>query len=422
MNFAITSQGRTGSYWLAAALDRHPEITCAHSKQIPPVPNYQGKAEEKSLQGTVSEADIIPHGPAEFYSWLGKFGEGPNFGTVHTFDAGEHAQLVAAGVPCAHLTRHPITRLSSFADRGTIEMSQSDYVKTRITDTVDACLKHTRYSEHLFDSIEESKASVSAENWLPFVSGCFDLAHEAQHIGGFDVVAPFERLTSDPNYFSWFFKKITGINPGFDYVDAVFSAGKLNALTGLRDNALFVFENWPTWKKDLFLAFDDLYHFHESFSAFGYDIHGAIGSARSESQWVNRTREIALQMNDQDVLLENLGKFRPAKIVAGTIVNLFVRTKTAHLQVTFGDQINNTGLLHSPLPYNVECARVSFRAPASIGHAKLKIESYNHEADNPKTLFENSLEIVGPGMRLAETGFLRMEISPLEDIGSVPVV
>ena len=43
--FIVTSEGRTASYWLAAALHAHPDVICGHSKQTPPIPNYSERLE-----------------------------------------------------------------------------------------------------------------------------------------------------------------------------------------------------------------------------------------------------------------------------------------------------------------------------------------------------------------------------------------
>jgi hypothetical protein len=401
--FAIVSNGRTASYWLAAALDAHPQISCGHAKNDPPIPDYT--ASDKTRTAGVEG----PQEAGALYDLLERSGPGPYYGTVHSFVVGTQNELAALGIPFTLLTRHPVARCDSFADRRRIEMKQSDVALERTRDSVLGNLERFPRGKEPLRGIDES-------DWIPFVAACFDVANEAVSIDQFPHVLQSERVTSDPDCLARFLYEFLGLTVSPEYLDEVYSRGSLNTLSGLRRSASSIFFHWPDWKKETFRIFAESYGFSR-FSEHGYNVDGIIAANRVNDAWIDGDGEAVAALGNAPYVIRNLGRLNPPYLRAGTVVDIFVRVSRCHLAIDLGGRTNSTQMLHHRLPEGTRIARISFETPKEPGMYPLlvaDVEARDGQSPGPaQTLVDVAVEVRSASMNLPDQGLLRTIIAPV---------
>lgn len=404
--FAVVSNGRTASYWLAAALDAHPEISCGHSKQVPMIPDYRGSGLGKTLDTAIGEADTLPTEPGAYYDLLEQFGDGPYYGTVHAFDVGAAESLRDAGIQAALLTRHPIVRLDSFADRRKIEMEQSKLVFDRVRAGVCANLDR-------FPAGRNALNDANAVDWVPFVSACFDVAYEVLQLGKYPYVLQSERITTDPDYLSWFLYSFLNLTTTTGYLDDVFSFGKLNTLSKRRTTAQSIFSGWPDWKRETFEIFNQSYQISR-FSDYGYNVDGVIKASRNANGTGLRTNSASFpDLGENGYVVCNLDTTNPPSWRSGTEVRIFVALcSETKISVSVGDRLNNTDMLHRHMPVGTRVAMIAFNAPEEPGTYPLKVTAIAQDGA-PRNVIDTFVEVRNADVALADDGLLRMTIEPV---------
>jgi hypothetical protein len=262
--FIVTSEGRTASFWLAAALHAHTDIVCGHSKQRPPIPNYseQEQVTPELLKRVYDDLSRLPVAIDEYYDIVEQAGAAKVYGTVHAFsvrEAHQRTSQMRRRYVLAHLTRHPVSRISSLyhLQRKTLRMSKP--VLEHVTRGLDRSLQFLKDTgaQDIVEGIIGTRPVEDATgeiDWLAFASACLDVSAEASHLSQVRYVFPCERLTSDPNYFVWAFGILTGgsLVPDAGYIDRVFSTGRLNPSDRPQpNNALAIYAGWLPWQKKL---------------------------------------------------------------------------------------------------------------------------------------------------------------------------
>jgi hypothetical protein len=283
--FIVTSEGRTASLWFATALHAHTDIVCGHSKQRPPIPNYSevGPFTPELLKRVYGDLSRLPVDIDEYYDIVEQAGAAKVYGTVHAFSVREAHQKTSQmrrRYVLAHLTRHPINRISSFyhLQRKTLPMSKP--VLEHVTRGLDRSLKFIKGTgaQEIVEEIIGTRPVGDATDeidWLAFASACLDVSAEASHLSQVRYVFPCERLTSDPNYFVWAFGILTGgsLVPDAGYIDRVFSTGRLNPSDRPQpNNALAIYANWLPWQKKLLSLTNRWTNLAWAFFPHGYDL------------------------------------------------------------------------------------------------------------------------------------------------------
>lgn len=288
IRFAVTSQGRTASYWLAAVLNDHPDIICGHSKQVPPVPRYFVDADPlgiatplKPLDEIYRDQSALPADPASYYALLERAGEARAYGTVHAYDISETPALKASSpaIVTAHLTRHPVVRIDSLTERSIAEMAQSANImrarKAAIEDNLNRFLGEGL--PYQYDEIIATRSQTTEVDWWAFVGAAFDVAGETIGLPAAEFIVPSERLTHDPDYLAFLVDHLCGqqVVATAPWLEAAYGHGRLNGVMTLRGrSAIDVFSNWPDWKQFVFSRFCRRYPIAERFSAAGYSFSG----------------------------------------------------------------------------------------------------------------------------------------------------
>jgi len=398
-DFLVTSQGRTASYWFAAALNEHEFITCGHSKQNPPIPEYFGNASGVSMDDAMIEMDALSNDPVEYTRYLHKFGTTPVFGSVHAFGVEAADVLRDSGLNVAHLTRHPILRTSSLSDRNVAEIKQSKLVRERIYSSVTSNLTKFKELNALCDQAPWAE-------WAPFVAACFDVAYEALQIEKFDLVLQSERLTSDPDYFAWAVRKLAEVRVTQDYLETVFSMGQLNSSMDFRGSALDTFTRWPNWKKEVFKCFF-IHYSLSNFEAFQYDIRGTLDVNSVDGEWSDRDSEAKRAVGDVGNLIRNCGVLSPPFVRSGSVVDAFVVVEDRDaenfaVELKLGTFLlkNNVKFLNKPIPSGTKLVKITFQAPVKPG-------TYAFEAiSEHRSVWKTEIIVGRPDMRLSDENLL----------------
>jgi hypothetical protein len=283
--FIVTSEGRTASYWYAAALNSHPDVICGHSKQSPPIPSYleQEPLTTELLKRVYGDLSRLPVGIDDYYDLVERAGAARVYGTVHAFSLREAHQTTSPtkrSYVLAHLTRHPIIRIASSHNlqRKTFRMSEPvlEHVRRGFDSSLDFMRKAG--AQDVVKGIIDSRrlqGEARVDDWLAFASACLDVSAEASHLSRAKYVFPCERITSDPNYFAWAFGILTGgsLEADAGYIAHVFSMTRLNVSDRPQpSNALEIYAGWLPWQKELLSLINRWTNLAYAFFAHGYDL------------------------------------------------------------------------------------------------------------------------------------------------------
>jgi len=255
---------------------------------------------------------------------------------------------------------------------------------------------------------------VSEQDWIPFLSACFDVAYEATQLPHFSSVIQSERLTAEPDYLEWFLYDFIGVTASQDYLDEVYSRGRLNTLAGLRSTAFSTFVNWTDWQKETFRIFCQSYKI-SNFSTLGYDVEGIIKAARDEAGWSDPDRVAKAALDNAPYVIRNLGQINPKYVRAGTLIDVFVNCNETDLFLRFGEMNNSTELLHRSLPPGLKTVKLSFEAPRKPGIYPFSIEAADGSGCLKQGLCREiagdlSLEVREAEINLKDHGLLRFSV------------
>jgi len=282
--FIVTSSGRTASYWLAASLHEHADVICGHSLQVPPVPDYTKPMQWSDVQSILAKAGNSHWNylsgskrvyPDEYFDTLEKEGEARFYGCVHTYALHGLMECFAEHPPkrsfkIVHLTRHPINRITSWKSRVIEEWGFSSSARDFWATMYQNTAPHMSLADF---ARREFGLNTNDDKVIAFICAVIDVAAETSGIGGEYLAVPMERLVSDPQFFIWVLKKITSpdISLNKDYIEKVYSKGKLNPSKHLSTLPFIEFESWQPWERAVFRKACTMWPIPQSFAPLGYD-------------------------------------------------------------------------------------------------------------------------------------------------------
>lgn len=273
--FVVTSAGRAATYWLAAVLNKHPDVICSHSFFVPPVTVFEDPPSRERALKTWDQLGTIRLTLDEYFDEIEKCGAARVYGNVHGYTLTDLLKALAAGTRrhyvAFNLIRHPISRVESFWRRW---MDVASYNE-----------KQRNFFRQIFESgqVHKDLASKAAgkydidfarpENWF-FVNALVNIIAESAELGIPCNHLPMERLTTDPGFFAEVFSRLTAgdIRPTDAYLAEVFATGQMNSQRADVVSADVQFAEWEEWKKYLFCEVTKGWNLGEIYRPHGYDL------------------------------------------------------------------------------------------------------------------------------------------------------
>ncbi len=295
--FLITSMGCAATRWLAATLNRHPEIVCSGGAgELSEVMAY-GKRPDGEQVDRIAEfllnhyarPDARPKSVDEMFDELETYRKTDYYGNVHRETMASFHHLISRipvkrKLKIANLIRHPIPRTEAkfnnerFNDASSAkarELCHLQYLGRAEAHRPFIDLLHARIGP--FEEIKERYLFVNS--LIDTVGGLTDFArysspYEIPHVR-------MEDLKSKPECFRSLVRYLTSgrLIVSADYLDMVYSADNLNRERFRTDHLALIpprtpeeqWEAWEDWQRRAFQAAVEMYRFQEAFMAQGYD-------------------------------------------------------------------------------------------------------------------------------------------------------
>jgi len=268
-HFIITSPGRTASFWLANALDLHPDIKCSHGAlNIPATEIYLNgsfghKAMgdfwkdlkiSKTLSHTLDmiygnliyEANNLPKNRRsllEYFVFQEAMGKAKYYGNVHcfTFEGLLKLNNTNNGIPfaCANMQRHPVTLIES----GQARVDHTDTQRLLMI-----------YHNQLSPYIEKFRIYETPSN-ITFLYNtvCRLLYYLLPLRNPVLLHIPMEKITQDKEYFYNIVKYLCpNLEITEEYLNKVFGIGRINLHGNIKNDPFTIFKKWPQWKQKVF--------------------------------------------------------------------------------------------------------------------------------------------------------------------------
>lgn len=276
--FMVACHGWSGSHWLAAALNLHPDIICCHSAlNIPATQNTWG---DNNLKRTINDREIARNRRGKvsidlLLNEVESYGDAVVYGNVHTIRVRDLVELNALGSPkrscrLANLVRHPISVVASGTGQFEDMISWDIHALIESSDAVREIIDIAKPVAEKFN-LNLCEAPVRS-----FIAATQHLAHLARD----QLIAPnirtiiMERVTADKDYFKEAVDYLTHGRVVLEdkYLNSVFSMGKLNshkAKNYQTEKALYA--SWEPWKRCIFNQVASKHKIAEFYEPLGYD-------------------------------------------------------------------------------------------------------------------------------------------------------
>lgn len=275
-HFLITSHGRTATYWLAASLNRHPDVLCSHGPVLPPVLDYREQPpDEVALHAHTTQDAFGRKTLDEFFEALEQAGPARVYGNVHAYSAhtlfgGLHRTAVRRNPVVFNLLRHPITRIESLKRRLLYETTFSPPARGRLEREFEVFVTP--------DVLATVRANCDVDLDPPehrafLYALCFILALDRLDLEIPVTHLPMERLTKDVDFFTWVFSQVTqgAVRTDAVYLRQVFAAGRMNHQAE-ETSAVGRFEAWAPWMRVAFRAAMAVWDLERLYAPMGYDL------------------------------------------------------------------------------------------------------------------------------------------------------
>lgn len=278
--FCVTSHGWSGSFWLALALDSHPEILCTHSALNIPARMDSSK---ETLKKKKREHAAAVNGRIN-YSIEGLFDEirsysdhrYPVYGCVHTLRIRDLPEIYEKSNNdlkhrVVNLVRNPISVISS--GHGQLY----DHMQWDVTVLQDVVNSISTELDFFNELAVKHNLNLCDQDVLAFLSATMHMHNlkRDQDIAPECPTVRMEDITGDKQQFKNLVGDLTenSIDVGEDYVDAVFSRGPINKHS--KGSRLSTPEEkynfWDEWKKEAFIYAFERTGLRDSYGRFGYD-------------------------------------------------------------------------------------------------------------------------------------------------------
>ncbi len=267
--FNLITTGRTATHWIAKALSMHPDIMCVHGTDLSPY--QEDKAETaRTMRHHEDSKTVTAMNLDEYYDIL----ERRNFlvyGVIHGITA--HGALANPGLYRRHyyiagVTRHPVMRAQSFANRWIFEY------RNLITERETMMLQANERIEHVrsWGVILPADADLTLEDRIFISSAVWMFGTEAANDGRFPCFR-MEDIVGSREGFVGFFTAVTQgkLLLQETYLDAVMALPRQDSLTAA-GSAKEVYASWPRWKQQMFTGLLEFYQIEGCYTDLGYDL------------------------------------------------------------------------------------------------------------------------------------------------------
>jgi len=278
--FLITSYGRTGTMWLATTLAKIEKVAVSHGPL--PIPLSEQEINKPTLADQHAYLSKLPHTTLDEY--LRTVAEAKPqatcVGNIHAFTA---ASLLARRkmpsqfpITIVNVTRHPITRIDSFAKHWAREIKSSPAYHSNAN--------RLFWNSAIAQAIRQREKSLphnpTAEQVL-FLRSVFEVLSndrvEVLLAPGENV--PMERLTHDVEALRWLVQKISGGDLSCDdgiYEQAIL-AQPINRSERTPLSSKKTWNAWGDWQRRAFLTTADILGLNlKMYDAFKYDLSFAM--------------------------------------------------------------------------------------------------------------------------------------------------
>ena len=277
--FIVTCCGFSGSKWLAAALDRHPDILCTHAATDLRIWDRSYNTQELLDCADEEWFGRIKKPLDEYLGELAGLGDATVCGNVHRYRVTDLVQICEKWPPetpfhIANLVRHPVLWVESGANQ------YAHLGKTNIMnryEMLQSCMMELEFYRHL-----EHRHRIDLLDWnvLAFLSVCMymsALVPDVQLVNGMRHV-PMESITTDAALFTEIVFGLTGghVKITDEYVDEVMAMGQINRHRREQTKksgrtATEQFTAWAPWQKEGFLYFAGKFGVREIYEPLDYD-------------------------------------------------------------------------------------------------------------------------------------------------------
>jgi hypothetical protein len=264
--FIVNSAGRTGTHWLTKVLNLHSDVFCTHGPDLNPEKN-EGEMRFERIQRERMALQRLP--ADEYFDMLEKTQRAKCYGNVHgglNIDAGSKRNYVVCNI-----VRHPIKRIVSFVNRWEREVALSEYSLQNI---------HLRLKEkNLQQAIQATPRCLKnvdmekTENYL-FLNALFNtMNYDYVAFKNETKVFSFERMVADIDYYLTIFIYLCGSDLVVDdqYLTRVANESPIDE-TQKESIAKLVFDQWDSWKREIFLELLEFHDLGDAYVNWGYDL------------------------------------------------------------------------------------------------------------------------------------------------------
>lgn len=273
--FIVESLGRTATQWIASAFSAHGDCCVAHGPTA-----YAYKGNKLSAEELKKENISIHEGMNSFYDDFDidryfqelkmSSPESKVFGNIHGFKAIKSADSKVGCIKVASITRHPVNRIESLVARNLYEMGFNKKSAGALYESFNVESKG-----EIFNSIL-SKYNVDfslPENYLFFLNAIKLIQHDkSDYVIDNGVVFQFERLTSDIEYFIYFFNYVCNGDASFNnYLMSFFYDSEVVDKRTIGSSYEKV-SKWEPWKKHLLKEVVKRKNLDKFYSEMGYDL------------------------------------------------------------------------------------------------------------------------------------------------------
>lgn len=270
--FIISSPGRSATQWTAAAFNKHPDVCLIHGPDTAAQPNCHEPWKERYLRTYRGIPEFERLSTDDFFDRVEQ--KNPNklsYGNINGKLAYQIPTQTARTYRVLHLARHPINRIESNIKHWSEVIydfechQQLSFLQQRLAAHINDPFLRQLINQHNVDISQK-------RNWL-FIVSVFYLEFDKAHFALPIQHAPMERLTGEPDYFLWFFRRLTGSEVRVDkqFIEEVFSLKPVDRKSTGRivENT---FSAWEPWKKRLFEHFVSQNGLPKYYDALGYNV------------------------------------------------------------------------------------------------------------------------------------------------------
>ena len=276
--FVVTCCGFSGSKWLAAAFDKHPEILCTHAASDFRIWERPYNAAELDACAEVEWKHRHLKSLDDYLGDLGGLGEATVHGNVHRYRVVDLARVRDQWPPekqvqLVNLVRHPVLWAES-GGRHFAHLAETSVLNR--FELLQACMLELDFYQSL---AQRHQVDLLDWNVLAFLSACqymSALVKDTQIMPGLRHL-PMERITAERELYREVLEGLTArqLDISEAYLDEVFGIGHVNRHRQSdpeadRNEPDRQYAAWPEWKREAFVKFLTKYQVRAAYEPLGY--------------------------------------------------------------------------------------------------------------------------------------------------------